>query len=99
MIAQAEQPAPAACPPFPGNRVKSGAASTLRAPGDDLVRMSITVDEDVRVGALRGAVAELLAGYSEVARLLADVDPSLRDAVLSPLRRAADSAASVLGSI
>ncbi|HEX8004540.1 MAG TPA: hypothetical protein VF519_17765 [Mycobacteriales bacterium] len=55
-------------------------------------------DTDGRVAALRGAVGELLAGYSEVARLLADAEPETRDAVLAPLRRAADSAASVLAS-
>ncbi|HEU0130922.1 MAG TPA: hypothetical protein VFQ85_08030 [Mycobacteriales bacterium] len=49
------------------------------------------------VAALRGAVAELLAGYSEVARLLPEVAPAeTRDAVLAPLRRAADSAAAAL---
>jgi hypothetical protein len=55
-------------------------------------------DEDTRVEALRGAVAELLAGYSEVARLLPDVEPSgdVRDRVLAPLRRVADSAAAAL---
>ena len=47
--------------------------------------------DDVRVRALTGAVAELLAGYSEVARLLPD-----EDAVLAPLRRAADNAAAAL---
>lgn len=55
-------------------------------------------DSDERVAALRGAVAELLAGYSEVARLLAGSEPETREAVLAPLRRAADSAAAVLAS-
>ena len=55
-------------------------------------------DTDSRVAALRGAVAELLSGYSEVARLLSESDPETRDALLAPLRRAADSAASVLAS-
>ena len=53
---------------------------------------------DARVAALRLAVAELLGGYSEAAHLLTDVDPALRDALLAPLRRAADSAAAVLAS-
>jgi len=47
--------------------------------------------DDVRVSALRGAVAELLQGYSEVARLMPD-----NDLVLAPLRRAADNAAAAL---
>jgi hypothetical protein len=55
-------------------------------------------DDDTRVAALRGAVAELLAGYSDVARLLSDSDAALRDPVLAPLRRAADSAAAVLAA-
>lgn len=55
-------------------------------------------DTDARVAALRAAVGELLSGYSEVARLLADSDAETRDALLGPLRRAADSAASVLAT-
>jgi hypothetical protein len=51
-----------------------------------------------RVAALRSAVGELLGGYSEVARLLADADPQMRDTLLAPLRRAADSAAATLAS-
>ena len=54
--------------------------------------------DEVLVTALRDAVAELLAGYSEVARLLADAEPSTRDALLAPLRRAADTAASALAA-
>lgn len=53
---------------------------------------------DARVEALRGAVTELIAGYTEVARLLADADPESREAFLAPLRRAADSAAAVLAT-
>lgn len=71
----------------------------VRHLGREVGRMSIMVDEDVRVAALRGAVSELLAGYSEVARLMSGAEPSLRDAVLAPLRRAADTAASVLASV
>jgi hypothetical protein len=55
-------------------------------------------DDDTRVVALRGAVAELLAGYSDVARLLSESDAELRDPLLAPLRRAADSAAAVLAA-
>lgn len=55
-------------------------------------------DTDARVAALRAAVGELLAGYSEVARMLSGTDPETRDALLAPLRRAADSAASVLAT-
>ena len=47
--------------------------------------------DDVRVRALRGAVAALLDGYSEVARLVPG-----DDAVLGPLRAAADNAAAAL---
>jgi hypothetical protein len=54
--------------------------------------------EDVRVVALRGAVAELLAGYSDVARLLSESEAAVRDPLLAPLRRAADSAAAVLAA-
>jgi hypothetical protein len=54
------------------------------------------VDEDLRVVALKGAVAELLAGYSEVARLVPELAPEHRDPLLAPLRRAADSAAAAL---
>lgn len=53
-------------------------------------------DTDSRVAALRGAVAELLSGYSEVARLLSGYDPETRDALLAPLRTAAEGAASAL---
>lgn len=55
-------------------------------------------DTDARLAALRAAVGELLAGYSEVARLLADAEPETRDGLLGPLRRAADSAAAVLAT-
>lgn len=55
-------------------------------------------DTDARVAALRLAVAELLGGYSQVASLLTDAEPELRDSLLAPLRRAADSAAAVLAS-
>ncbi len=55
-------------------------------------------ETDTRVAALRAAVGELLAGYSEVARLLTDADPATRESLLAPLRSAADNAASVLGS-
>jgi hypothetical protein len=54
--------------------------------------------EDTRVVALRGAVAELLAGYSDVARLLSESAAEVRDPLLAPLRRAADSAAAVLAA-
>lgn len=47
--------------------------------------------DDIRVSALRGAVAELLEGYSEVARLVPD-----NEFILGPLRRAADNAAAAL---
>jgi hypothetical protein len=57
--------------------------------------VSDTRDDD-RVTALRGAVAELLAGYSEVARLVPQLAPDVRDPLLAPLRRAADSAAAAL---
>lgn len=57
-----------------------------------------TTDDDQRVAALRSAVAELLAGYSEVARLLAESPAETRDPLLAPLRRAADNAAAVLAS-
>jgi hypothetical protein len=56
------------------------------------------MSHEERVGALKGAVAELLDGYTEVARLLADAEPALRDAVLTPLRRAADNAAAALAA-
>ena len=52
--------------------------------------------DDTRVHALRAAVGELLDGYSEVAKLLPQLAPDLRDPVLAPLRRAADSAAAAL---
>jgi hypothetical protein len=52
--------------------------------------------DDVRVTALRTAVGELLDGYSEVARLVSSLAPDVRDPLLAPLRRAADSAAAVL---
>ena len=52
--------------------------------------------EDAKVHALRAAVGELLDGYSEVAKLLPQLAPDLRDPVLAPLRRAADSAAAAL---
>lgn len=55
-------------------------------------------DTEPRVVALRSAVGELLAGYSEVARLLSEADPETREALLAPLRRAADNAAAVLAS-
>jgi hypothetical protein len=55
-------------------------------------------DVDTRVEALRAAVAELLGGYSDVARLLAGSDAELREPVLAPLRRAADNAAAVLAA-
>jgi hypothetical protein len=61
-----------------------------------MAMLDVTTDTDGRVVALRHAVAELLGGYSEVANLLTDADPALRDALLAPLRRAADSAAAVL---
>lgn len=54
--------------------------------------------DDARMAALREAVGELLAGYSEVARLLSDAEPETRDVLLAPLRRAADTAASVLAA-
>ncbi len=54
------------------------------------------LDDAGRVAALRGAVAELLAGYSEVARLVPELAPDARDPILAPLRRAADSAAAAL---
>lgn len=53
---------------------------------------------DARVAALRDAVASLLDGYSEVARLLAGADAQTRETLLAPLRRAADSAAAVLAT-
>lgn len=52
--------------------------------------------EDARVTVLREAVGELLAGYSEVARLVPELAPDVRDPLLAPLRRAADSAAAAL---
>lgn len=60
--------------------------------------LDIRTDDDSRVAALRGAVAELLDGYAEVARLLSESPSEVRDPLLAPLRRAADSAASVLAS-
>lgn len=54
--------------------------------------------DHARVAALHDALASLLAGYSEAARLLSEAEPEIRDAVLAPLRRAADSAAAVLAS-
>lgn len=54
--------------------------------------------DDARMTALREAVGELLAGYSELARLLTDAEPETRDVLLAPLRRAADSAASALAA-
>ena len=52
--------------------------------------------DEVRVAALRSAVGELLDGYSEVARLVSALSPDVRDPLLAPLRRAADSAAAAL---
>lgn len=53
--------------------------------------------DDARVHALRVAVGELLAGYSEVAKLLPELAPEdVHDPLLAPLRRAADSAAAAL---
>ena len=63
-----------------------------------MTTLDIRTEDGALVAALRGAVAELLGGYSEVASLLTDADPELRDALLAPLRRAADSAAVVLAS-
>ncbi|HVF06466.1 MAG TPA: hypothetical protein VNA20_16615 [Frankiaceae bacterium] len=54
--------------------------------------------DDIRVHALRAAVGELLDGYSEVARLLPELAPDVRDPLLAPLRRAADSAAAALST-
>lgn len=52
--------------------------------------------DDTRVEALREAVGALLAGYSEVARLVPELAPDVRDPLLAPLRRAADSAVAAL---
>ena len=52
--------------------------------------------DDTRVAALRGAIAEMLDGYAEVGRLVSGMAPEMRDPLLAPLRRAADSAAAVL---
>ena len=68
------------------------AAATL--PEDDVTELDIRTDD--RVAALRVAVGELLAGYAEVARLAPLLPEDLRDSVLVPLRRAADSAATAL---
>jgi hypothetical protein len=53
--------------------------------------------DDARIAALTQALGELLAGYSEVARLVPELAPEVTDPLLTPLRRAADSAAAVLG--
>ena len=52
--------------------------------------------DDARIAVLTQAVGELLAGYSEVARLVPELAPEVTDPLLAPLRRAADSAAAVL---
>lgn len=54
--------------------------------------------DDMRVTMLKEALGELLAGYSEVARLLSEAEPETRDVLLAPLRRAADSAATALAA-
>lgn len=63
-----------------------------------MTTLDIRPESDARVAALRDAVAQLLGGYSEVAVLLSESDPETREAVLAPLRRAAESAAAVLAS-
>lgn len=60
--------------------------------------LDMTDTTNARMDALRSAVGELLAGYSEVARLLSDATPETRDALLAPLRLAAENAASVLAA-
>ncbi len=56
------------------------------------------MSDEARMTALKEAVGELLAGYSELARLLSDAEPETRDVLLAPLRRAADSAATALAA-
>ena len=63
-----------------------------------MTTLDIRPESDARVAALRDAVASLLEGYSEVARLLGDAEPETREALLAPLRRAAEDAAAVLAS-
>lgn len=63
-----------------------------------MTTLDMTDAREARLAALSGAVGELLAGYSEVARLLSESDPETRETLLAPLRRAAESAASALAS-
>lgn len=52
--------------------------------------------DEARMTALRGALTELLLGYNEVGRIAHDLPEQVREPLLAPLRRAADSAAAAL---
>ena len=63
-----------------------------------MTTLDMTDATTARMDALRSAVGELLAGYSEVARLLSEAEPEMRETLRAPLRAAAENAAAVLAA-